>query len=166
MVNTDPFRKLDTLNPDAAIGRHGAKYRVSSNGKSRPTPRPASVKVSRMPCDATADDNSKQRSRNCLENGRTERKNNNVDPRPARPAKTNECEKPRWPNMLPYEIPNLNPTTSMSGRAARTARIIPSFIFETCAGAHAAREEPTSTWAMTVGNVQFSSAATGHLTPT
>ena len=54
MCNPEPLKNAATLKGETAMGLHGAKYRVSSNGIRNPTPSPPLVKASKIPWDIVA----------------------------------------------------------------------------------------------------------------
>ena len=99
---------------DTSIGRHGKKNLSELNGASNATPRPPSVNMSRNGWDSVIA--AKNRATFHLAIGIPEPISADTI-RPTSIANATECVIPRWPNILPYPIPNRKASTSRSGKS-------------------------------------------------
>ena len=133
---------------ETSIGRQGKKNRSCAKGARSATPRPPSVKASKIPWEAIA------RVRYVQAGIRVSPVVRRVTatmtaPRPA--AKRSECVNPRWPSRSAYAMPKRKPMTSTSGIAAANAPTIAK-----CRGTRwrngVYSAAPNTAWARTVGN--------------
>jgi len=116
---------------------------------------PASVAVSRRPCDAAARKVIPTSHHHLLLSRDGSEKNARQTKKLRTPAKRSECENPRCPRGCAYGMPSEKAMTSRSGTIAIRTRIKRTFQRGGPAGATCVNAPPTNACVNTVGNFRF-----------